>query len=93
MQAVESFLFAIKQLVKRPRYCPQVLVADFCIDTVLLDDQHNSEAGMIPKYPHLGGTEVKVVGKSLITNIGDDLRHVSEDCAKWPVGENAPPTR
>ena len=43
--------------------------------------------------PHLVGTLIEVVDKSLITNVGDDLHYVNKDCAKLQVGENPPTTR
>ena len=43
--------------------------------------------------PHLVGTLVEFVDKSLITNVGDDLHYVNKDCAKLHVGENSPTTR
>lgn len=49
---MDSLLFAIKQSVKRLEYCAQVLAADFWIDTVLVDNQHNRGAGMIDQSAH-----------------------------------------
>ena len=64
------------------------------MDTALINHQHNSEAGTAkPMCPHLVGTLIEFVDKSLITNVGDDLHYVNKYCAKLPVGENPPTTR
>ena len=82
------------QSVKRMEYCPQVLAVDLWIDTVQTNHQHNSEAEtVISMCPHLVGTLVVFVDKSLITNVGDDLHYVNKYCAKLHVGENSPTTR
>ena len=83
------------QSVKRLEYCPQVLAVDFWIDTALGNHhQHHKEAETVtPMCPHLVGTLIEVVDKSLITNVGDDLHYVNKDCAKLQVGENPPTTR
>ena len=47
----------------------------------------------MPMCPHLVGTLVEFVDKSLITNVGDDLHYVNKDCAELHIGENPPTTR
>ena len=58
-----SSSLAIKQSVKRPKYWPQVLVADCWMCTVLSDHQHKSEAGKVEQSAHIWSEHV---GESLV---------------------------